>query len=406
MQVQPAWYIARRYLVSKKSHNAINVVSGVSAAAVGVVTAAMLCVMSVLNGFESLIEGMFSRFDADIRIEAAEGKSFGCGGEAFAAVRGLPMVAVYSETVEETALVEYAGKQIPVRLKGVDGAFEQLTEIDSLIVDGEYKVYDGAFDRAVPGQGLANQLGIGAHFVKGMHVYAPKREGRVNLLHPEQSFEQATCYMSGIFAVNQTQYDDEMMLVSLELTRRLFHFGEREVTAVECKVAEGKEKEAKKQIQNLLGDGYKVMDRYEQQADFFRIVRIEKLLTTLLLAFILLIASFNLLGSLTMLIIDKKANIQTLRHLGANEQLIQRIFLYEGWLISAVGAVAGIVTGMIICWSQERFGWLRMGNGTEYIISSYPVQLEAGDVLVVLGIVLVIGFVASAIPAMKSTREQ
>jgi lipoprotein-releasing system permease protein len=239
-----------------------------------------------------------------------------------------------------------------------------------------------------------------------MHVYAPKREGRVNLLRPEQSFEQATCYMSGIFAVNQTQYDDEMMLVSLELTRRLFHFGEREVTAVECKVAEGKEKEAKKQIQNLLGDGYKVMDRYEQQADFFRIVRIEKLLTTLLLAFILLIASFNLLGSLTMLIIDKKANIQTLRHLGASDKMIQRIFLYEGWLISAVGAVAGIVTGMIICWSQERFGWLRMGNGTEYIISSYPVRLEAGDVLVVLGIVLVIGFVASAIPAMKSTREQ
>ncbi len=404
--MQPSWYIARRYLFSKKSHNAINVVSGVSAAAVAVVTAAMLCVMSVLNGFEGLIESMFSRFDADIRIEATEGKSFYTGNNAFAQVRSLPYVAVYSETVEEVALVEFADKQMPVRLKGVDTCFESLTAIDSLLVDGSYSVYDGAFDRSVAGQGLANQLGIGAHFIKAMHLYAPKREGRVNLLHPEQSFEQATCYISGIFAVNQSQYDDEMMLVSIDLTRRLFHYSESEVTAVECKVSNGKTKETKEQISSLLGDGYKVMDRYEQQADFFRIVRIEKLLTTLLLAFILLIASFNLLGSLTMLIIDKKANIQTLYHIGASEKTIRRIFLYEGWMISLTGAIIGIIAGIVICWSQERFGWLQMGNGTEYIISSYPVRLEAADVLVVLAIVIVIGFVAAAIPAYKSTREQ
>lgn len=404
--MQPSWYIARRYLFSKKSHNAINVVSGVSAAAVAVVTAAMLCVMSVLNGFEGLIESMFSRFDADIRIEAAEGKSFDTGNDAFAQVRSLPYVAVYSETVEEVALVEFADKQMPVRLKGVDTCFESLTAIDSLLVDGSYSVYDGAFDRSVAGQGLANQLGIGAHFIKAMHLYAPKREGRVNLLHPEQSFEQATCYISGIFAVNQSQYDDEMMLVSIDLTRRLFHYSESEVTAVECKVSNGKVQETKEQISSLLGDGYKVMDRYEQQADFFRIVRIEKLLTTLLLAFILLIASFNLLGSLTMLIIDKKANIQTLYHIGASEKTIRRIFLYEGWMISLTGAIIGIIAGIVICWSQERFGWLQMGNGTEYIISSYPVRLEAADVLVVLAIVIVIGFVAAAIPAYKSTREQ
>jgi lipoprotein-releasing system permease protein len=197
-----------------------------------------------------------------------------------------------------------------------------------------------------------------------------------------------------------------MMLVSIDLTRRLFHYSESEVTAVECKVSNGKIQETKEQISSLLGDGYKVMDRYEQQADFFRIVRIEKLLTTLLLAFILLIASFNLLGSLTMLIIDKKANIQTLYHIGASEKTIRRIFLYEGWMISLTGAIIGIIAGIVICWSQERFGWLQMGNGTEYIISSYPVRLEAADVLVVLAIVIVIGFVAAAIPAYKSTREQ
>ena len=404
--MRPPLFIARRYLFSKKSHNAINVVSGVSALAVAVVTAAMLCVMSVLNGFEEVIEGMFSRFDADLRIEAVEGKSFDCATEAFERVRQLPGVAVFSETIEETALVEYAGKQIPALLKGVDDRFEELTMIDSILVDGSYSVYDGAFERAVLGQGLANQLGIGAHFIKGMHLYAPKRGGKVNLLHPEQSFEQATCFMAGIFAVNQTRYDDEMMLVSADLTRRLFHYEPTEVTAVECKVQNAQCKDVKEQIQSVLGNGFKVMDRYEQQADFFRIVRIEKLLTTLLLAFIMLIASFNLLGSLTMLIIDKKANTGTLRSIGADDKLIMRIFLYEGWMISLAGALLGILSGIAICWSQERFGWLRMGNGTEYIISSYPVHLQMSDVLTVFGIVLLTGFVASVIPACNSTKEQ
>ncbi len=366
----------------------------------------MLCVMSVLNGFEELIEGMFSRFDPDIRIEAVEGKSFDCSTEAFERVRKLPGVTVYSETIEETALAEYAGKQIPVRLKGVDDRFEELTEIDSILIDGTYSVYDGAFERAVLGQGLANQLGIGAHFIKGMHLYAPKRYGRVNLLHPEQSFEQGICYMSGIFAVNQTQYDNEMMLVSIDMTRRLFRYGETEVTAVECKAEHGKCAEVRERIQSVLGNGFKVMDRYEQQADFFRIVRIEKLLTTLLLAFILLIASFNLLGSLTMLIIDKKANIRTLRFMGADDRLIRRIFLYEGWMISLTGVAAGILSGIAVCWSQQRFGWLRMGNGTEYIINSYPVRIQVSDVFIVLSIVLAIGFVAAAIPSNKSTKDQ
>ncbi|MCR4664022.1 MAG: FtsX-like permease family protein [Paludibacteraceae bacterium] len=401
--MQPSLFIARRYLVSKKSHNAINIISGVSAAAVAVVTAAMLCVMSVLNGFEDLIEGMFSRFDADIRIETVEGKSFDCANEVFDKVRNLKCVEVFCQTLEETALAEYEDKQIPVMLKGVDEHFEELTEIDSIIVDGSFDVYDGAFDRAVLGLGLANQLGAGAHFVRPLHVYAPKREGRVNMLNPEKSFERGTCFMSGVFAVNQSKYDDQMMLVSLDMARKLFHYGETEVTAVECKVTNNG---AKEQIKSILGDGYKVMDRYEQQEDFFRIVRIEKLLTTLLLAFILLIASFNLLGSLTMLIIDKKANMQTLRHLGASDKMIRRIFMYEGWMISLSGAVAGIVLGIAVCWSQERFGWLKMGNGVDYIVSSYPVSLQWGDVLVVMAIVVLTGLIASAIPSYKSTKEQ
>ena len=397
-----AFYIARRYLVSKKRHNAINIVSGVSAAAVAVVTAALICVMSVMNGFEEVIESMFSRFDADLRIEAVEGKTFRCDTQEFERMLALPFVAAYSEIIEETALVEHADKQLPALLKGVDEHYEQLTEIDSILIDGSYSVNDGAFYRAVLGQGLAGQLGIGAHFVKGLHVYAPKRTGRVNMMRPDQSFHRATCYIAGIFAVQQAKYDDRMMLVSIEMMRTLFDYAEHEVTAVELRLSPSvSTREAQQAVREALGEGFRVADRYEQQADFFRIVRIEKLLTVLLLSFILLIASFNLIGSLTMLILDKEHDMQTLRYLGADDALIRQVFRYEGRLISIVGAAAGVVIGIALCWSQEHYGWLKMGNGAEYVLNAYPVALHAADIVVVVLIVTAIGRLMARIPTRK-----
>jgi len=390
--------IAWRYLWGKKSHNAINIVSGVSAAAIMVVTAAMVCVMSVMNGFGTVIEGMFSQFDADLRITPKEGKTFSASSPAFQSVRELNCVEIFSETIEETALVEFDNHQLPALLKGVDSAFSSLTHIDSIIVDGKFCVKAGDFYYTVMGIGLSNQLRVGAHFVHPLHLYAPKQQARVNMLNPAESFNRNTCFMAGIFAVNQLKYDDHVMLVALPLTRQLFDYPEHTATAVELKI-KGSVQAAQREIERLLGDDFLVQDRYEQQADFFRILRIEKWLTALLLVFILLIASFNIIGSLTMLIIDKKNDIRVLHDLGASEQLIRKIFLLEGWLISSLGAIFGLVLGVTICLVQEHFGLLKLGSGTEYVLSAYPVHVEALDLLLVMLIVLTLGFVAAWYPS-------
>lgn len=380
--------------------------SGVSAAAVGVVTAAMVCVMSVMNGFGTMVEQLFSQFDPDIRIEAATGKSFRLSEETQAALMQLPSVAMLSQSVEETALVYFDDKQMPVQLRGVDTAFAQLTHIDSIITDGKYMVFDGAFERAVLGQGLAWQLGIGAHFVQAIHVYAPKRTGRVNMLRPDESFNHETCFIAGTFAVQQTQYDDALMLVSVPLARRLLDFGNDEVSALLVKTTSGvSTRQAKRELQSVLGSNYRILDRYEQQADFFRILRIEKLLTTLLLAFILLIATFNIIGALSMLILDKQRDIKILSDLGADRKMIRRIFLYEGWLISALGAVGGLIAGLAVCLIQEHFGILKLGSGTEYVVSAYPVAVQGADIAVIAVVVLALGAVAAYIPAKRAYAE-
>lgn len=394
--------IAWRYLFAKKQYNAIHIISGISAAAVGVVTAAMVCVLSVMNGFGVMVEQLFSQFDPDIRIEAVSGKSFHDQGERFDALRQLSEVAMVSQSIEETALLQFEDKQMPVRLYGVDSVFPTLTHIENIITEGHYEVYDGAFDRAVLGQGLAWQMGIGARFISPLQLYAPKRNAKVNMLRPDQSFNDEVCFIAGTFAVQQVKYDNEVMLVDIDLTRRLLDYGNHEVSALLIKVAPHTSvKQAKKAIQSLLGEGFAVLDRYEQQADFFRILRVEKLLTTLLLVFILLIASFNIIGSLSMLIIDKQTDIQTLSHLGANKKMIQRIFLFEGWLISVLGAMVGLAIGLIVCLAQEHLGILKLGNGTEYVVSAYPVAVQTTDVLIVAAVVLTLGFLAAWIPARK-----
>ncbi len=394
--------IAWRYLLAKKQYNAIHIISGISAAAVGVVTAAMVCVMSVMNGFGVMVEQLFSQFDPDIRIEATHGKSFQDEGELFNALRTLPEVAMVSQSIEETALLQFESKQMPVRLYGVDSTFATLTHIEDIITDGHYEVYDGAFDRAVLGQGLAWQMGIGAHFIHPLQLYAPKRTAKVNMLRPDQSFNDEVCFIAGTFAVQQTKYDNEVMLVDINLTRRLLDYSAHEVSALLVKLApDASVPHAKRAILSLLGEGYQVLDRYEQQADFFRILRVEKLLTTLLLVFILLIASFNIIGSLSMLIIDKQSDIQTLSHLGASQQMLRKIFLLEGWLISALGAIIGLIVGLVVCLLQEHLGILKLGNGTEYIVSAYPVAVQATDVMLVAVVVLALGFIAAWIPARR-----
>lgn len=398
--VKTAFHIAWRYLFAKKQFNAIHIITTISSIAVGVVTAAMICVMSVMNGFGTMVEQMFSQFDPDIRITAQNGKSFHLSPETKDQLLALPEVNLLSESIEETALIYFEDKQTPVQLMGVDSVFDSLTDIDNIITDGHFEVYDGAFDRAVLGQLLAWKIGIGARFIHGIQVYAPKRNSKVNMLRPDANFNTETCFIAGIFAVNQQKYDENTMIVDIDFTRRLLEYDSTEMTALMVST-QGNIKQAKRAIAQVMGEGYNIHDRYEQQKDFFRILRVEKLLTSLLLAFILLIATFNGIGALSMLIIDKKNDIRILSHLGANEQLIKRIFLFEGWLVNAIGAIGGVVVGLTICLLQEHFGLLKLGNGVEYVISAYPVAVQGIDILLVIGIVLILSLISVWIPVRR-----
>ena len=395
-------HIAWRYLFSKKGHNAINIVSGVSAAAVAVVTAAMVCVLSVMNGFGSLVEQMFSEFDPVLMVTCAEGQTFRTDTLPVQQLYRLDGIATVSEQLEQTALIRYKEHQLPARVMGVDSLFTATAHIDSIISDGYYSVWDGAFDRCVLGRGLASQIGINAHFTGALHLYAPERTGRINMLRPDLSLRHEHAFIAGTFAVNQMEYDDQLMLVSLPLARRLFDYDSCTVSALRIQPAEGmKTKRIKAQIIKTLGKGYRVQDRYEQQADFFRILRIEKLLTMLLMVFILLIASFNIIGSLSMLIIDKSEDIRILSHLGADEETIRRLFRWEGWMISSLGAIGGLIIGVLVCLGQQHFGWLKLGDGTDYVISAYPVEVQAADIVLVAAIVLALGLVAAWYPTRK-----
>lgn len=381
--------------------------SCVSAAAVSVVTAAMICVLSVMNGFGALVEQMFSEFDPVLLVVPEEGQTL--------RTDTLPVLSLYAREdidavslqLEQTALIRYKDHQLSARVMGVDDNFTRTAHIDSIISDGFYSVWDGAWDRAVLGRGLAAQIGINAHFTGALHLYAPERTGNINLLRPDLSLRHEYAFIAGTFAVNQIEYDNELMLVSLPLAQRLFDYDEHTGTALRIQPKErGKISNLKQQISNTLGPGYKVLDRYEQQADFFRILRIEKLLTFLLLVFILLIASFNIIGSLSMLMIDKREDIQILSHLGADDQTIRRIFLLEGWLISLLGTICGVVIGVVLCICQQEFGWLKLGSGDNYIISAYPVLVQWADVVLIAAMVMALGFVAAWYPVRKLNSKK
>lgn len=389
-----AFRIARRYLFSKKSHNAINIISAISAIGVGIGAMALVTVLSVFNGFESLIAQMFSAFDPDLKVTLVEGKTFDVSSPEIVKVRKLKSVVHFTEVIEENALLYFKNKQMPATVKGVSSDFGKMTNMDSIMYDGKFLLFDGAFERAVPGVGVANILGLGAHFIDPLLIYAPKRNEKVNLLRPENSFNEVPTFVSGIFQVKQQLYDDNYVLVSIDLARQLFEYEPTRVSSVELKIATNVDKtKAQQQIKAILGEKFKVKNRYEQQENFFNIMQIEKWITYLILSFILLIATFNIIGSLSMLIIDKKNDIQTLRNLGADNQMIRRIFLLEGWMISAVGSVLGIILGNVLCLIQEYYGILTLG--TDYVVNAYPIRTHVSDSLLVLVTVLLMGFVAA-----------
>ena len=405
-----SFYIARRYLFSEKSHNAINVISGVSVCGIALATLALVCTLSVFNGFQDLVTTMFTAFDPEIKITAANGKVFDSQDERIQSLKEWPEIEVFSESLEDNAMVQYKDRQAMVVIKGVEDNFSRLTAIDSILYGrGEVVLHDEVVDYAIPGIELVSVLGTGVRFLDPLEVYAPKRGSKINVANPASSFVSDYLHSSGlVFAVNQQKYDASYILTSLSFARDLFQY-DKEVSSVELKLKEGSHiYKVQKRIAQTLGKDFRVLNRYEQQADTYRIMEVEKLISYAFLSFILLIACFNVIGSLSMLIIDKRADVITLRNLGADNRLISRIFLLEGCMISLMGAIIGLVLGLLLCFVQQEFGLLSLGSGDSsgaFVVDAYPVSVHFSDVLLVLVTVLVIGYLSVLFPVRYLSRR-
>ena len=404
------FYISRRYLFSKKSHNAINVISGVSVCGVALATLALVCTLSVFNGFQDLVKTMFTAFDPELKITSVTGKVFDAEDERIKAIQAMPEVEIFSKSLADNALVQYKGRQAMVVIKGVEDNFNQLTAIDSILYGrGELVLHDEVVDYAIPGIELISVLGTGIRFLDPLEVYAPKRGVKVNVANPASSFQMDYLYSSGLtFAVNQQKYDASYVLTSLDFARNLFQY-DTEVSSVELKLhPDANVDRVKDKISKVLDKNFLVQDRYEQQMDTYRIMEVEKLISYLFLSFILLIACFNVIGSLSMLIIDKRDDVTTLRNLGADNKLISCIFLLEGCLISFIGALVGVVLGLVLCLVQQEFGIISLGSGDTagaFVVDAYPVSVHFSDVVLVLATVLVIGFLSVLYPVRYLSRR-
>lgn len=401
------FYIARRYLFSRKSHNAINVISAVSVCGVALATLALVCTLSVFNGFRDMVSTFFTAFDPQLRVVPAVGKVFDGKDERILALREMPEIALVCESVEDNALVQYQGRQAMAVIKGVDDNFSELTPIDTILFGrGDLLLHDEVADYAIPGVQLLASLGTGIRFLDPLEIYAPKRGAKVNMANPAASFNAGNLFSSGlVFAVNQEKYDGSYIITSLQFARKLFQYTD-EVSAVNLKLSPDADVDAvKSRLKELLGEDFRVLDRYEQQADTFRIMEIEKLISYLFLTFILMIACFNVIGSLSMLIIDKRDDVATLRNLGATEKQILRIFLFEGRMISFIGAVAGIVLGVLLCWLQQEFGLISLGASGSFIIDAYPVSVRFWDVVLVFVTVVAVGFLSVWYPVRCFFRK-
>jgi ABC-type lipoprotein release transport system permease subunit len=396
-----AFYIARRYLFSKKSHNAINIISLVSVCGVVVVTAALVCALSVMNGFNQIVFSMFSGLDPDLKITPTMGKVFDPSSDEIQKVRRLPGVANICEVLQDNALVRYKDRQDICVIKGVGDNYSRLTTIDSILVDGIFTLSDEVADYATLGIGLAVSLAVNAHFISPLEIYAPKRDEKVNLANPSTSFNLQYAYINAVFQTNQQAYDDGFLIVPLSLTRTLFNY-ETEVSALELKLVDGANPETvKKQIKKLLGDDYKVSDRFEQQDVAYKMMQSEKWMIFLILCFILTISLFNMVGSLSMLMIEKQNDVRTLRNMGANNSLIRRIFLFEGWMISGFGAFLGILVGIVLCLLQQNLGLIKMGTAGSFVIDKYPVLVASADIIIILATVLLVGFLSAWYPVYR-----
>lgn len=400
-----AFHIAQRYLVSKKSVNVINLISAISVVGVAVGTMALIVVLSAFNGIDSFIGMMLSSFDPDLKITVAEGKSFSLEEPGLREVMTMEGVAAYAPVVEENALLGYDGRQKYAVVKGVDPGYASFTGLDTVLIDGGFVLEKDSFEYTVIGQGVAYDLGVGVRFIDPIHVYYPKKAQK-GFLSLQNALNEGYLFPSGVFSVQQ-DIDSKYILVPIRFARSVFELEDNSVTSLELKLDEDvATDEVKSRVKQVLGARFKVQDRYEQHEFIYKVMKSEKWSSFMILSLILVIASFNLLGSLTMMIIDKKDDIFILKSMGADRSLIRRIFLLEGWLISVSGAVAGVICGVVLVWAQRNFELLKLPGEGSFAISAYPVQLQGTDVLVTVLIVLSVGFLAAWYPVRSMNDSE
>ncbi|ASB49298.1 ABC transporter permease [Alkalitalea saponilacus] len=398
--------IAIRYLFAKKSQNIINIISWISV--IGILTGSLglLLVLSVFNGLHGLIGSFFSTFDPDFKIEPERGKVFSIDSIDYRGLVAIDGVEAATMVMEDHVLFRFSNRQVPGRILGVDDSFNQVSAIDTIIVDGEFRLQYNNMPEAVVGYALASQLALRMNFVTPLMMYAPERSGRINPARPDQAFRSQYAQPSGMFMVNQIDYDAGYVIIHINQARELLDYDENTVSWIGVRVADGVRQESVRQrLQNHLGEHFTVKNREEQHDTFFRMMKVEKLMSYLILSFILLIAIFNVIGTLSMLIFEKKESIATLRSMGATRQLINKIFLFEGWLISLAGMTGGILLGVLLVWLQQTYGLLRFQGGEAFVVDAYPVILRWVDVLTVFLTVSITGFLAAWYPVRVIVRR-
>lgn len=402
------FFVARHYLFSRKKTHAINVISIISVIGVAVATMALVIVLSVFNGFQDLMASFFTNFDPQLKVVPTEGKTRPADDPILTEIRKLPQVDVATETLEDQALAVYNGNQAMVMVKGVDDNFAELTHITDIVYgEGTFDLHTANLEIGTPGIRLAQTLGLGTRWQNYLHIYAPARNGQLDLSDPTSGFVEDSLFSSGlVFNVKQSKYDKNYILTSIGFARNLF--GQQGMlSALEIRLKAGSNLDAvKKEMQKIAGTKYKVLDRYEQQASTYKIIKVEKFMAYLFLTFILIVACFNIVGSLSMLIIDKKDDAQTLSSLGATNHQIRQIFLFEGRMISVIGAVLGIALGLLLCGLQQAFGFVRMGgsDGT-FVVNAYPVSVHYLDVFFILVTVIIVGWLAVWYPVRALSKR-
>ena len=400
-------YIARRYLFSRKSMGAINIISAISVCGVTLATMAMVCTLSVFNGFHDLVEGMFTHFDPQLKVVAADGKAFQYSDSLRRTVTLTPGVSLCNPTLEDNAMAQYQDRQVMVTIKGVGDDFEQLTTFDEILLgNGRFVLSDEVAEYGILGIGIPYQLNSGYAFVDPLSIYAPRRGKRINMSNPLSNVTVRQLYNPGlVFRVNQERYDTSYIITSLAFAEDLFDRA-GEVTALELRVADGYSvAKVKKALARRLGERFCVQDRYEQQDEVFHIVKIEKFISYLFLCFILAIACFNIISSVSMLILDKQPNIATLRSMGADERFIGHIFITEGNLISLCGAAIGLVLGVLLCLLQQWLGFIPLGEAGAFVVDAYPVSVHLKDVILVFFTVLTVSALSVWLPIRLLSRR-